>query len=99
KFSLIQIMFFYAICYSTYALVIMPITKITAKIGYKHAILISSIVYVSYWTALYQIKFHSVLFFIAPILFALQKSFFWPPYNADVALSNIKKQRGRELGV
>src|SRR6185503_15723213 len=97
-YSLIQIMFFYVVVYSTYTLGIMPITKITGRIGYKHAIFIGSIAYVCYWVLLYQIKFHTGLLFIAPILFGLQKSFFWPPYNADISISLIKEQRGREVG-
>ncbi|MBX4191832.1 MAG: MFS transporter [Candidatus Doudnabacteria bacterium] len=98
-YTLQQIMFFYVVVYTTYTLLILPITKITSRIGYKHAILASTIVYVFYWTLLYQIQFHSILFFITPILFGIQKSFYWPPYNADIALHNIKVQRGREIGV
>jgi|GEM_PF-3492006 MFS family permease len=98
-FGLIRIMAFYLMVYAAYALLILPVTKLTARIGYKHAIFISTIIYVLYWTVLYQIKFHTILIFLAPVLFALQKSFFWPPYNADVAISNVKKQRGREIGV
>jgi MFS family permease len=98
-FSLPQIMFYYVIVYTAYALFILPITKITSRIGYKHAILISTVVYVIYWTLFYQIKFNWLFFFVTPILFAIQKSFYWPPYNADIALSNIRNQRGREVGV
>ncbi len=98
-YSLPQIMFYYVIVYVAYAMLIVPITTITSKIGYKHAMLISAIVYIFYWASLYQITFYPSLFFIAPILFGIQKSFFWPPYNADVAISNIKDQRGREVGV
>ncbi|MBX4187108.1 MAG: MFS transporter [Candidatus Doudnabacteria bacterium] len=98
-FTLPQIMFFYVIVYTTYALLILPITKITSRIGYKHAIFISTIVYVFYWSLLYQVKYYPALFFLVPILFGIQKSFFWPPYNADISISNIKGQRGREVGM
>src|SRR3989344_5481730 len=46
-----------------------------------------------------DIMYFYLLFYVAPILFAFQKSLFWPPYNADVALNNVKIQRGREVGV
>ncbi len=98
-FNLVQIMSFYLVVYVCYATFIIPITKITSKIGYKHAIFISSFIYVGYWIFLYQIKFHPNLFYIAPIWFALQKSFYWPPYNADVSIHNVKAQRGREIGL
>lgn len=99
KYSLVQIMFFYVIVYTTYVLSILPINKIASYIGYKHSILISTIIYAGYWIVLYQIKFHPNLFFIAPILFGIEKSFFWPSYNADIAISMAKEQRGREVGV
>jgi MFS family permease len=98
-YSLVQIMYFYLILYIAYAILVFPATKITSKIGYKHAIFISTIFYVFYWAVLYQIKFYPALFLAAPVLYALQKSFYWPAYNADVALSNVKDQRGREVGV
>jgi MFS family permease len=98
-FSLTEIMFFYTVLYTAYTVLIIPISKITSKIGYKHAIFISSLAYIAYWFLLYQIKFHPGLFLVAPILFAIQKSLYWPPYNADIAISNIKNQRGREVGV
>src|SRR4051812_34520016 len=74
-YSAIQLMLFYIVVYTSYAALIMPITKITAKIGYKHAIFISTIIYVGYWFLLYEIKFLPGLFFIAPILYGIQKSF------------------------
>ncbi len=98
-FSIVQIMVFYLVLYISYTLLVIPVTKITSKIGYKHAILTASIMYIFYWLTLYGIKSNPDLFFFAPILFALQKSFFWPAYNADVALHNVKEQRGREVGV
>jgi MFS family permease len=98
-YSISQILFFFVLVYSAYALLVVPVTKITSHIGYKHAILISSIVYVVYWIVFFQISHYSFLFFFAPILFALQKSFFWPSYNADAAINSQKEQRGREVGV
>lgn len=72
--------------------------KITSRIGYKHSIFISNIFYIAYWITLYLIGSFGLLFFIAPLFFALQKSFFWPAYNADIALGSVKQQTGREIG-
>ena len=98
-YTLIQILFYYVIVYVAYAVTIFPAAKLTGKIGFKHSILLGMIFYILYLILLYQIKFHPILFLIAPIFFALQKSFTWPPYNADVAIHNLKDQRGREVGV
>ncbi|MEO8065389.1 MAG: MFS transporter [Candidatus Doudnabacteria bacterium] len=97
-YSLISIMWFYVLVYACFAAFIGFGAKIISKIGYKHSILISNFIYVAYWILLYSIRFHPKLFFIAPIFFALQKSFFWPAFDADVAIHDGKQQRGREVG-
>ncbi|MEJ0021384.1 MAG: MFS transporter [Candidatus Doudnabacteria bacterium] len=98
-FSLISIMWFYVNVYGWYVVLIGWGAKIAGKIGYKHSIFISNIIYVAYWAALYSIRFHPKLFFLAPVFFALQKSFFWPAFDADVSLSDKKDQQGREIGL
>ncbi|HTL39811.1 MAG TPA: MFS transporter [Methylomirabilota bacterium] len=98
-YSLSGILHFYALVYLGYAILVFLAAKITSRIGYKHSILVSNIFYVLYWVLLYQIKFHPILFFIAPFFFSLQKSFFWPPYHADIALNAKDDQRGREVGL
>jgi MFS family permease len=98
-YSLVGIMWFYVYVYAWYVVLIGPGAKLTGKIGYKHAILLSNFFYVAYWIVLYLVKFHYSAFFIAPVLFALQKSFFWPAFDADVAIHDKADQRGREVGV
>ncbi len=97
-YSLVHILWFYVLVYVWYAILIGFAAKITSRIGYKHSIFLSNIFYVAYWLTLYFIHGHPKLFLIAPVLWALQKSFFWPPYDADIALSDKKDQRGREVG-
>ncbi len=98
-YSLIQIMWFYVQVYVWYAFLVGAGAKFASRLGYKHSIFLSNFFYVFYWLALFSTKSYPLLFFIAPILFASQKSLFWPAYNADIALAEQKKQRGRELGV
>src|SRR3989338_1265319 len=98
-YSVVDIMYFYLMVYVAYALFVIPITKVTSIIGYKHAMLYAAIFQITYWLTLYGIESEPLLFYVAPILFAFQKSLFWPPYNADVALNNVKIQRVREVGV
>src|SRR6185295_9163859 len=54
-YSLVQIMYFYLIVYVAYTMLVILCTKITSKIGYKHAILISSVFYILYWVLFSQI--------------------------------------------
>ncbi len=98
-YSAVQVMVYYLLVYTAYALFVVPLTKITSRIGYKHAMLLAGVFQISYWLTLYGIKMEPNLFYVAPFLFAIQKSLFWPAYNADVALNNVKAQRGREVGV
>lgn len=99
NYSLIDILKFYVIVYFCYSLLVFPAAYITSLIGYKHSILVSCIFYIFYWFCLYQIKFAPGFFFVAPFFFALEKSFFWPSYNSDLALNSVNAQRGREVGV
>ncbi|MGE5298078.1 MAG: MFS transporter [Acidobacteriaceae bacterium] len=97
-YGLSRILWYYALVYFGYCLLIFPGAKLASKIGYKHSILISSVVYVAYWLTLYSVKANPSLFFVAPFLFSAQKALFWPAYNSNVALASMKFQRGREVG-
>ena len=98
-YSLVDILWFYCAVYLAYSVLVFAGGKVISWIGYKHAIFWSNIFYIIYWVMLYQLKFHPELFLIAPIYFALQKSFMWPAYHADIAKNSIKDQRGREVGL
>ena len=98
-YSLVEIMWFYVQVYVWYALLVSFGAKFAGRYGYKHSIFVSNLFYIAYWLVFFSVKAHPVLFFAAPIFFALQKSWFWPAYNADVALSALKVQVGREVGM
>lgn len=98
-YPLAGIMWFYVQVYAWYAVFISFGAKFAGKFGYKHAIFVSNLFYVAYWATLFAIKNYSSLFFVAPVFYALQKSWFWPAYNADVAQSSYRAQRGREVSV
>ncbi len=98
-FDVIHILLFYLLVYFGYSTFIFLAAPISSRIGYKHSILISTFFYVAYWTILFNIARFPELFFVAPFLYSLQKSFFWPPYDSDIALASAKVQRGREIGV
>lgn len=94
--SFTHVLWFYVQVYAWYAVLICFGANFASKVGYKHSILVSNIFYIGYWISLYFIQAHAALFFIVPIFFALQKSFFWPAYDADISLFDNKKQIGRE---
>ncbi|MDP4000897.1 MAG: MFS transporter [bacterium] len=97
-FSISKILLFFAQVYGWYLILIPLGAKFAGKWGYKKSIFISNIFYVLYWILLFLIGSNQMLFFVAPIFFALQKTFFWPAYNADIAINSGKKQTGREVG-
>ncbi|MDP3993947.1 MAG: MFS transporter [bacterium] len=97
-YQLTQIMWFYVQVYVWYAILISVGAKFASHYGYKHSIFLSNIFYVVYWILLLSIQNHPSLFYLAPVFFALQKSWFWPAYDADIALSSPPIQRGREIG-
>ena len=97
--SLISILWFYVQVYAWYIALVCFGAKFAGKYGYKHSIFLSNIFYIVYWIMLYFIRDYSALFYVAPIFFAIQKSFLWPAFNADVAMFDVKKQRGREVGM
>ena len=98
-YSLIKIMVFYLMLYAWYLVLIGFGAKFASRFGYKHSIFLSTIFFVLFWFALYFTKIHPFLFYVAPFLFAMQKSWFWPAYDTDMSLFSAKTQRGREVGV
>jgi len=98
-YSLAEILWFYVQVYVCYALLVSVGAKFASRFGYKHAIFVANIFYVGYWFTLFYVRDYAGLLPVAALLFALQKSFFWPAYDADVALNSKQRQRGREVGV
>jgi len=97
-YSITEILWFYCFVYIGYSVFVFLGAKVISKIGYKHAMFWSNLFYVLYWILLYQIQYHPMLFMVAPFVFAIQKSLFWPAYHADIAMNSAKDQEGREVG-
>jgi MFS family permease len=98
-YSISHILGFYCLVYIFYSFFVFAGAKFASKAGYKHSILLSNFFYIIYWIVLYQMGSYPELYWIAPACFAMQKAFFWPAYNAEIAISSAKDQRGREMGV
>lgn len=97
-YGYISILWFYVMVYCWYTLLVGIGGKVASRLGFKHAIFISIIFYALYWLSLAFIHEVPILFFVAPFMYALQKSFFWPAFNTEAALNFVNRQRGREVG-
>src|SRR3989344_1963911 len=98
-FSLVRIMTFFLIVYLCYIVLVGFGAKFASRFGYKHAIFFSNIFIAIYWFGLFFITVHPAFFYIVPIFFALQKSWFWPAFDADLSVNAGQGQRGREISV
>ncbi|MFA6953865.1 MAG: MFS transporter [Patescibacteria group bacterium] len=96
-YSLSQILIFYGSVYLFYIILIPFGGRIAAKFGFEHSILYSHFAFIGYYMALFALPSLPWLIFVAPIIFAIQKSLYWPPYHADFAIFSAKEQRGREV--
>lgn len=98
-YSMVNILWFYAQVYIYYLLLIGFGAKFSSRWGLKHGMIVSNLFYIIYWIVLFSVKANPFFFYIAPLFFALQKAWFWPSFNADMALKSQNAQRGREVGV
>jgi MFS family permease len=73
--------------------------KFAKRFGYEHTMLVGTLFNVAYYLALAAIPLSPIFLFIAPPLFALQKTFWWPAYHANFARFSKQREVGREIGV
>ncbi len=97
-YSLQEILMFYLVLYGIYALLLPFFGRLVGRIGYEHSILYSQFFLIASYLLLFGISQYPVLFFIAPLFFAIQKSLYWPAYHADFATFSKQGQRGRAVG-
>mgnify|MGYP001614390323 CR=1 FL=1 len=96
-YSLQEIMLFFFIVYFLY-LLIMPFgAKFTARFGNETSIVLSSLFITLLYLALYGVQFYPGLFYVAAVLYALQKTFYWPAFHSDFAQNVVKREQGREV--
>src|SRR3989344_3638695 len=97
-YSLNQIVLYFLLVYAIYFF-IMPLgAKFARTFGYEHAIVTSTFIFIAYYALFYSIANVPWLFFVAPVLYALQKTFYWPAFNADFARYVVDGEDGREIG-
>lgn len=97
-YSLQKIMFFYLLVYAIYIL-IMPLgAKFARARGYEWGIFWGSCFFALFYLALFFITKFEWLFYVAPLIFAVQKMFYWPAYHAGFAKFSDVTEEGREVG-
>ena len=97
--SIPQILIFNGIAYAVYIVLIPFGAKIATLYGYAHGILFSIPFQILFWIFLYAGQDNISLLFIAPVLYGIEKSLYWPSFHASVARFAQDEQRGREFGV
>lgn len=98
-YGLQQIMLFYLIVYVLYFLIVPLGAKFARHFGYEQGMLIGSIFFIAFYVSLFLVKDFSWLFYITPIIFAVQKMFYWPAYHANFARFANQEEEGREISV
>ena len=96
-YSLQKIMLFYLIAYFVYFF-IMPLgAKFARKQGYELGIFFGTVLFSLFYIGLFFIEQYSFLFYLVPLVLALQKTFYWPAYHADFARFSDDSEEGREI--
>ncbi|MEZ4180155.1 MAG: MFS transporter [Candidatus Doudnabacteria bacterium] len=92
-----QVLLFTAALYSLYILLIIYGAKVASRFGFAHAIFFSIPFQILFWVALVGAQYNITFLIIAPVMLAIQKSLFWPAFNASMAKYANHKQIGREF--
>lgn len=98
-FTVPEVLLFMGAVYVLY-IVLLPLGgKIVSRFGYEHAILYSIPFQIAYWILLFGAENNLILLYFAPVVFALQKTLFWPAFHACVAKFSNHNQEGREFSM
>ena len=96
-YRLPEIMVFYLLVYGSYFFLVPLGGKFVARFGPERSIMISTVWLVGYFAALIAIGTNSAMLYVAPVLFALQKTFYWPAYHFDFMRYSQKAERASEF--
>ncbi|MFH0828890.1 MAG: MFS transporter [Candidatus Kerfeldbacteria bacterium] len=91
-----ELMLYYCMLYVLYFFLVPLGGKFVARFGHERSILISTVWMVGYYAALMAIADVSAFFYIAPVFYALQKTFYWPAYHFDFIRFSVKEERATE---
>ncbi|HEX3095739.1 MAG TPA: MFS transporter [Patescibacteria group bacterium] len=97
--SVTEVLLFMAAVYGIYALMIPFGGRIASRLGYARSIFVSVPFQIIYWFLLLGAERNVRLLIIAAIMFAFQKTFYWPALHASMSRFAKKTQRGREFSL
>lgn len=92
-----QVLWFLAAVYLLYIILIPVGAKIASRYGYAHSIFFSIPFQILFWLSLIGAQYNIWFLYVAPVLFAIQKSLFWPAWHATLARYTHGKQVAREF--
>lgn len=95
-YSISHIMWYYVVVYGTYFFLLPWGGKFLSRYGPERSILLSSFMLIGYYLCLALLPQAAPLFWIAPFLFALEKTFYWPAYHTDFIRTSDQGEQGRE---
>lgn len=97
-YRLWQIMAFYLVVYVVYVLIAPLGARYVGRHGYEKSILIASLAYAAHFVTLFSIPQWPDAWWLAAVLFAIQKAWYWPAYHADFGNFSYSGDRGSEVG-
>lgn len=97
--SVTEVLLFAAVVYGLYIVFIPLGAKIASRFGYAHAILFSIPFQILLWLSLIGSQYVRELLYLAPVLFAIQKTLFWPAWHSTLARFANGKQVAREFSM
>lgn len=96
-FSIRDILMYYIVVYAVYYMLLPLGGKFVAQVGPERSIAISTVFLVGYYGSLFLIQGNPFFFWVAPLIFAFQKMFYWPAYHTDFIVASNQRQRGKEF--
>ncbi len=98
-FTIEEVLLFMGAVYAVYGIIIPFGGKIASRFGYAHSIFFSIPFQILVWFMIIGAEHHLYWIYIAPVVFAIQKSLFWPAFHASLARFANGEQRGREFSM
>lgn len=96
-YSLSKIALYYALVYTFYLFLIPVGAHIASRRGFEHSILYSMPFTIISLLLLFGLSEYPFLFYLIPLVRAIDKSLYWPAYYTDFAHYTREGQRGREV--
>lgn len=99
NYSLTSVFLFYVIINLTHALFIIPAAKISSRFGFKHSILFSIPLLITFFLLFFTLNLYGWPLYLLAVIFGLSNSLFWIGYHVDFSKFSKKKYRGEEIGL